>query len=76
MFSQKCKYAIRAVLYLSIESKQEKGLKGGKDVSEALNISQSFTGKILLELARVGIITLVKGSRGGFFLSEEKKMYH
>lgn len=73
MLSQKCKYAIRSVLYLAIESNQENGLKGGKDVSEALKISQSFTGKILLELARAGIITSVKGPGGGFFLSEENK---
>lgn len=73
MLSQKCKYAIRAVLYLSIESNQKKMLKGGKDVSEALKIPLAFTGKILLELARAGIITSVKGPGGGFFLSKENK---
>lgn len=73
MLSQKCKYAIRSVLYLATKSTQEKGLKGGKDVSEALKIPVAFTGKILLELARAGVITSVKGPGGGFFLSEENK---
>ena len=71
MLSQKGKYAFRAVLYLSIESNREKGLKGGKDVSDALKIPLAFTSKILLELARENIITSVKGPGGGFFLSEE-----
>lgn len=71
MLSQKCKYAIRAVLYLTIESNPEKGLKGGKNVSENLKIPLAFTGKILKELARVNIISSVKGPGGGFYLSEE-----
>ncbi|MFP5471295.1 MAG: RrF2 family transcriptional regulator [Bacteroidia bacterium] len=71
MLSQKCKYAIRAALYLSIESNLSKGLKSGKDVSEALKIPLAFTGKILLELSRAGIITSVKGPGGGFYLSKE-----
>lgn len=71
MLSQKCKYAIRAVLYLSIESNKQKGLKGGKNVSEALKIPLAFTSKILLELARAGILTSVKGPGGGFFLSPD-----
>jgi len=71
MLSQKCKYAIRAVLYLAIESNEEGGLKGGKDVSEALKIPLAFTGKILQQLARDHIISSVKGPGGGFYLSGE-----
>jgi Rrf2 family iron-sulfur cluster assembly transcriptional regulator len=71
MLSQKCKYAIRAVLYLSVESNTDKGLKGGKDVSETLKMPLAFTGKILQELARKNIISSVKGPGGGFYLSDE-----
>ncbi len=71
MLSQKCKYAIRAVLYLSIESNKEKGLKGGKKVSENLKIPLAFTSKILKELAGKNIISSIKGPGGGFYLSEE-----
>lgn len=73
MLSQKCKYAIRAVLYLTTESDPAKGLKGGKDVSKALKIPLAFTSKILLELARSGIVTSVKGPGGGFYLSMENQ---
>lgn len=71
MLSQKCKYAIRAVLYLSLESKQKKGLKGGRDVAEALKTPLAFTSKILLELSRDKIVSSVKGPRGGFYIPEE-----
>ena len=71
MLSQKCKYAIRAVLYLSMENDSDKGLKGGKDVSEALKTPLAFTGKILQELAKKNIISSLKGPGGGFYLSKE-----
>ena len=71
MLSQKCKYAIRAVLYLSAESSTHKGLKGGKEVSNALLIPLPFTSKILQELSRENIISSVKGPGGGFYLSPE-----
>jgi len=70
MLSQKCKYAIRTVLYLSIEGNKSSP-KGGKDISTALKIPEAYTGKILQELARKNIITSVKGPGGGFYLSEE-----
>lgn len=71
MLSQKCKYAIRAVLYLSVSTSEIGNLKGGKDVSKVLKMPLAFTGKILQELARENIISSLKGPRGGFFLSEE-----
>lgn len=71
MLSQKCKYAIRAVFYISIESKQEFALKSGKEVSEDLKIPMAFTRKILQELVRSDIISSTKGPKGGFYLSEE-----
>lgn len=71
MLSQRCKYAIRAVLYLAIESNLENGLKGGKEISQTLKIPLAFTGKILLELSRKKIITSVKGPGGGFYLTEK-----
>jgi len=70
MLSQKCKYALRTVLYLSIESKVE-APKSGKELSKTLKIPVAYTGKILQELARKDIITSVKGPGGGFYLSEK-----
>ena len=70
MLSQKCKYAIRTVLYLSIEGNKTYP-KGGKEISTTLKIPEAYTGKILQELAKKNIITSVKGPGGGFYLSKE-----
>lgn len=70
MLSNKCKYAIRAVLFLAVESSWEKRVSGNK-VSEALSTPNAFTVKILQELARKNIIISVKGPKGGFCISEE-----
>lgn len=76
MLSQKCKYAIRAVLFISAESDKEKGLKGSKDVSKTLNIPLAFTGKILQELVKSNIISSNKGPGGGFYLTEDNLNAH
>lgn len=70
MLSQKTKYALRAVLYLSVQAKNQK-IKGGKEISDELKIPSAFTNKILQELAKKEIISSVKGPKGGFFLSEK-----
>ena len=70
MLSQKCKYALRTVLFLAIEGNRSCP-KGGKDISTTLKIPEAYTGKILQELAKKKIITSVKGPGGGFYLSEE-----
>jgi len=69
MLSQKCRYAIRTVLYLSVEG-EKSCPKGGKEISVTLKIPMAYTGKILQELAKKDIITSVKGPGGGFYLSE------
>ncbi|MDG1902167.1 MAG: Rrf2 family transcriptional regulator [Bacteroidales bacterium] len=71
MLSQKTKYALRAVLYLSVESDLGSGLKGGKDVSDALKMPAAYTGKILQDLARANVITSLKGPGGGFYISKQ-----
>jgi len=70
MLSHKCKYAIRAVLFLSITRKNNE-LISGKQISDELKIPAAFTGKILHQLTKEKIISSTKGPKGGFFLSEE-----
>lgn len=70
MLSQKTKYAIRAVLYLSNESCPEK-VKNGKDVAKALKTPLEFTKKILLQLSKAGIIVSNKGPGGGFYIPKK-----
>lgn len=69
MFSKSCKYAIRAVLYLSVHSSEEKKL-GVKEISEALGTPKHFLAKILQQLSRHKLISSTKGPSGGFYMSD------
>jgi len=69
MLSNTCKYAIRAVLYLAVNS--EKGQKIGiKQISGDLDIPQPFLGKILQSLAKHKVLSSTKGPNGGFGLGK------
>lgn len=67
MFSRACEYAIRAVLYIAIKSKDGSRL-GIKEIAKEIDSPVPFTAKILQTLSREGIIASVKGPRGGFYL--------
>ena len=69
MISKKCKYALRAVLFLAVESTMEKKLNI-RDVAERLKMPMPYLGKILQELVRKNIISSIKGPNGGFYLTE------
>lgn len=70
MLSKSCKYAIRAVLYLT---KQPDKKIGSKEIAEKLDIPAPFLAKTLQELTKKQIISSLKGPNGGFFLSEENQ---
>lgn len=72
MLSQKCKYAIRSVLYLSMHSSEECKINAVK-VSKDLNLPEAFTSKILQQLAAAKIISSSKGPGSGFYLTKENK---
>ncbi len=67
MLSNTCKYAIRAVVYLSVYGSMHKKI-GIKEVSSALDIPSPFLSKILQTLARKKILHSIKGPHGGFSL--------
>ncbi|WP_347923057.1 Rrf2 family transcriptional regulator [Pontimicrobium sp. SW4] len=70
MFSNSSKYAIKAVLFLSVNSSEDNRIRV-KDMAEPINVPQAYLAKLLQELSREDIISSKKGSKGGFFLSEE-----
>ena len=70
MISKKCKYALRAILHLAVES-SEQNKKSTKDLSEELKIPTPYLGKILQELVPKNIISSIKGPNGGFYLTQE-----
>ena len=69
MLSNASKYAIRAVLFLAENSSFSKKY-GAKRISEDLEIPLPFIAKLLQQLSKNGIISSVKGPKGGFYTSQ------
>jgi len=72
MFSKSCEYAIKAVLYLCVHTKDGSKLSI-KDLSRAIDSPEPFTAKILQTLARKKIVSSSKGPHGGFYLGPDAK---
>ncbi|NOY48751.1 hypothetical protein MNBD_BACTEROID02-470 [hydrothermal vent metagenome] len=68
MLSNSSKYAIKAVLFLALNSKDNKKIMV-KDISEPINVPQAYIAKLLQELSKKNIISSSRGPKGGFYLS-------
>ena len=73
MLSKSSKYAIRAVLYLSLNSDEEKKYNP-KEIAEVISIPAPFLAKILQELAKNKLISSTKGRNGGFYLTKDNRI--
>lgn len=71
MFSKACEYGIKSVLFIATHSKQGEKV-GIKQIAESSGTPEAFTGKILQQLGKAGIISSTKGRGGGFFLSDKQ----
>ena len=71
MLSNQSKYAIRGIIYLALNSSEEKKL-GSKEVGEEIKVPIPFLAKIFQHLSKEKIINSSKGPNGGFFLSKEQ----
>ncbi len=72
MLSKSSQYAIRAVLYLSLNSNEKKKYSP-KEIAKAIDTPAPFLAKTLQELTKRSLISSVKGRNGGFYLTEENK---
>ena len=72
MLSNTSKYAIRAAIYLALNSKNEVKI-GIKKISGDLNIPSPFLAKILQILAKRKLLSSTKGPNGGFCLAKDSK---
>ncbi|ANW96651.1 Rrf2 family transcriptional regulator [Wenyingzhuangia fucanilytica] len=70
MLSKACKYAVRAILYLAINSDESKKI-GIKKIAEALETPQPFLAKLLQQLSTHHLVSSSKGPGGGFYLTEK-----
>ena len=69
MLSNTCKYALRALIYLGKFSTEDKRI-GIKKISEDLQLSSPFLGKILQNLVKQKLLVSTKGPNGGFSLAK------
>lgn len=70
MLSNTCKYALRALIYLGKFSEEDKRI-GIKKISEDLNLSSPFLGKILQNLVKQKLLVSTKGPNGGFAIAKD-----
>ncbi|NMH87482.1 RrF2 family transcriptional regulator [Flavivirga algicola] len=69
MLSNSSKYAIKAVLFLALNS-NEKNKVMVKDISQPINVPQAYIAKLLQALVKEKIISSTRGPKGGFYLDE------
>ena len=70
MLSNTSKYAIRAMIYLALNAKENKKI-GIKKISKELDIPSPFLGKILQTLAKKKLLISTKGPNGGFAINKK-----
>lgn len=71
MLNKECKYAIRGVIYLAMNSTKTNKL-GSKEVGENIKVPLPFLAKIFQHLSKENLISSAKGPHGGFYLTEKQ----
>lgn len=71
MFSNSCEYGLRAIIFISQQTLQNKKVSLST-ISEEISSPQAFTAKILQKLTRNNIIKSIKGPYGGFEIEKDK----
>src|SRR4030066_1368829 len=70
MLSNTCKYAVRAAIYLALNTNKTSKV-GIKVISKELSIPSPFLAKILQVLAKHRLFSSTKGPNGGFGLLKD-----
>ncbi len=71
MFSKACKYGIKALVYIAIQSIEGKRVTLG-EISKKTDTPEAFTAKILGTLSKNGLVSSFTGPNGGFEISPDK----
>lgn len=75
LFSNTCKYGLRAVLYIA-EQSAVKHKSGIKEIAAEIESPEAFTAKVLQILVKKKIIKSSKGPNGGFYIHNlDKPIY-
>ncbi|NNJ55062.1 MAG: Rrf2 family transcriptional regulator [Bacteroidia bacterium] len=71
MLSRACEYGVKAVICLTIASREDR-IKSIGDISRNIQTPEAFTAKVLQKLVRAGLVNSIKGKNGGFYINKEK----
>jgi len=69
MFSKSCEYAIKAMIFVAQQSKNERRVSI-KEIAKGTDSPEQFVAKIMQDLSRKKLIHSVKGPNGGFYMDE------
>lgn len=72
MLSKSSKYAIKAVIFLALNSSKENKVMV-KDIAKPINVPQAYIAKLLQDLVKNNIVSSVRGPNGGFYLDDRNK---
>lgn len=72
MFSNSSKYALKAVLYLAVNSDEKRKILA-KNISEPINVPPAYLAKLLQELSKHNIVSSTRGPNGGFYLNKNNR---
>ena len=68
-FSKKCRYGLRALIDLAVNSKEERVPLNL--IAERNHISLQYLEQVFAALRKKGLVKSVKGSQGGYFLAKK-----
>jgi Rrf2 family protein len=72
MLSNSSKYALKAVLYLAVNSDESRKIMA-KNISDPINVPQAYIAKLLQELSRHNIVSSTRGPNGGFYINTQNR---
>lgn len=72
MLARRTEYAIRALVYISLQNRKGR-IPLIPEICREIEAPQAFTAKILQALSRQGLVSSMKGRGGGFFFDDENR---
>ncbi len=72
MLSNSSKYALKAVIYLTLHTDDTRKMTV-KQMSSHIKVPQAYVAKLLQDLSKRNLISSTRGPKGGFYVDETNK---
>ncbi len=72
MLGKTTEYAIRSLVYIYLKNTDGER-PGFKEIAKNIGSPEGFTGKVLQQITRAGLVSSMKGRGGGFFFDNLEK---